>query len=371
MNDTGFVVSQQQFSCTLFRARTPVGKVKELAKIPFFPYLRKETDLPMALTILEQSHLFLETLTKNTETKHIHYIVKTTPFNIRFGLSGATALNFQSCALSCTLVYDLPNKKEVEAVGGKPLEYVVHPSADGRACTVDFRIKVLTTQHQNNFFLIRVCLEGRTDTLEVYTHPIKSVSKPEQIRRRQSLQQAKEEEKPAVSKKRARGEELLAALDDMRMVQQQQSEVLAVLLQNQIQALAVPPSMTPAFSGSTPSVEEAMALLIRAYEAEAPEERPTKIRKIAHTFPAKDQQLLEDFGRHLTCFRASPPPPATRVVPPTQSIPPPVSSCPMSEFTSNPLPSLFGDLDLGFDPTTLSTDDWAQIRDLSGWISGH
>jgi hypothetical protein len=81
--------------------------------------------------------------------------------------------------------------------------------------------------------------------------------------------------------------------------------MLAILLQNQIQASVFPPSAPSPLSGATPSIEEAMAFLIQAYKAEAVEERSTKIRKIAQTFPGKDQHVLEEFGRHLLSSFAS------------------------------------------------------------------
>lgn len=309
----------------------------------------------MALTILEQSYLFLETVSKNSECKDVHYIVKQTPFNIRFGLTGNTALNFKTCALSCSLIYDLPNRKQVEAIGGKPLDYVCHPSPDGKSCTVEFRIKVLTTQHQNNLFLIQVELESNGgERLAVDTHPIKSVSKPEQIRRRHALAKAEEDVKPVLSsKKRARGEELLTTLEEMKAVQHQQTEMIALLLQQNFQQQQAP--------SSVPSVEQALALLVRAYEAESMVERPAKIRKTAMSFPLKDQLVLEEISKNISHLRAVPP--ETRPVVPVPAV--------QSSFGSfgSPFP-MFDLSSVGIDAASLTGDDLRLLDDsLSGWLT--
>lgn len=313
----------------------------------------------MALIIEDQAYLYLETVVKNSESKDVHYIVKQTPFNIRFGLQGRTSLNFKTCALSCTLLYDLPARKPVDAIGGKPLDYVCHPSLDGKSCVVEFRVKVLTTQHQNNLFVINVVLEGSNgDRLAVDTHPIKSVSKPEQIRRKLSMQNIGEDEQPVSSKKRARGEEVLSTLEALRIGQQQQTELIMLLLHQQ--QAAVGPS---AYSSPIPSVTEALAVLVRAVEAESPSERPLKIRKTAMSFPRKDQLILEEISKSLG--QLLPQPPATRAPPPTQ--PPLTDSFGFNSFPSPAFPFL---ADFGVDPSSLSGSDLNMLgENLSEWLT--
>jgi hypothetical protein len=331
----------------------------------------------MALILLEQSYLFLESLTKNGGTKHVHYIVKQTPFTARFGLSGRSSVNFKTCRLECELLYDLPTRKEVEAIAGKALEYVVHPSPDGMACTVDFRIKVLTTQHQNNFFLIRATLVGDGERLEVATNPIKSVSKPEQIRRRQTLaQQSKgcdednemivvpsvSQPAPPVSssKKRARSEELLSTLEEMKEAQRQQTELLCMLLQKQFQQ-----PVQQAEPEKVPTIDEALALLVRAYEAETCPERPMKLRKLASSFPSKDKSLLAEVGKILSGLQQTLPPETT-----------PVSSLSSHvRDTAQPLAcNQFPMFDIGvpgIDLNTLNGEDLSYLNDsIFGWIQG-
>jgi len=228
--------------------------------------------------------------------------------------------------------------------------------------------------HQNNFFLIRASLVGPANRkFEVYTHPIKSVSKPEQIRRRVSLQQAPEEDKnvaAAASKKRARSEELLATLEEMKETQKHQSEMLALLLsQQQIQQLD---SYTPFGSPSqVPSVDEALALLVRAYEATESFERPTKFRKIAAAFPARDRAILSDIGRVLTLtdskestvVKTEIPPPSRTVTEPTQTH--------QTSFNSSQFP-LFDLGTVGVDVSALDGEALLLLNEsLCGWIQAN
>jgi len=334
------------------------------------------------LTLLDQSHLFLESVTKNGVTKHVHYIVKQTPFTVRFGLAGQTKVNFKTCRLECELLYDLPTQKEVEAIAGKPLEYVVHPSSDGMACTVDFRIKVLTTQHQNNFFLIHASLVGDGEHLSISTNPIKSVSKPEQIRRRLSLQVKDTEEEKAVfpvpipacpsSKKRARSEELLTTLDEMREAQRQQTEMLTLLLQKQFlqQQFSSQPQTPEPSQPSTPTIDEALAMLVRAYEAETSSERPMKLRKLASSFPARDRSLLGEVGKILSGLQQTLPP-ETSVVPSAAT--PSLHDSNTQQSLACQFPSYF-DLNVpGVDVNlnALNCDELSYLNDnLFGWIQG-
>jgi len=312
----------------------------------------------MSLHLLEQSHLFLESVTKNGATKLIHYVVKQTPFCVKFGCTASsTAFNFKTCRLECELLYDLPQHKEVEAIAGKPLEYVCHPSPDGMSCTVDFRVKVLTTQHQNNFFLIRATLVGTDSRDEIYTHPIKSVSKPEQIRRRVSMQQTNEEEtKPVISaaqssKKRARSEELLTTLEEMKEMQKHQSELLTLLLHRSVQTENRP---------ATSTFEDALTGLLRAYESQAPCDRPAKLRKVLCSLPAQDLSVLSDIGKILTEMKPEVqrdgPPPTRSVQYPTQTLYP--QQYPIFEFGS-----------VGVDISGCDADEIAGLNNaLYGWL---
>eukprot|EP01127_Copromyxa_protea_P008782 TRINITY_DN201_c0_g1_i3.p1 TRINITY_DN201_c0_g1~~TRINITY_DN201_c0_g1_i3.p1 ORF type:complete len:260 (+),score=44.49 TRINITY_DN201_c0_g1_i3:286-1065(+) len=255
------------------------------------------------------------------------------------------------------------------------------------SCLVDFRVRVLTTQHHNQLFLIHVVLQGAHSSLEVCTQPIKSVSKPEQIRRKQSMVGQTDEESNSTTKlnKRARGEELLSTLAEMKQVQDQQTQLICLLLQNQQQRQLqqqMPFGLSPS---APPSIEEALALLLRAYEAESLPSRPAKIRKTGMSFPASDQLMLAEMGKSLAnLVQVNPPtssPPPVNMVSSTPCPSPPTlsplgSSCSENvgtndSFINDSFTDSFTSLgtDLGFEVETLTTDDWALLGgDLFGWV---
>jgi len=260
------------------------------------------------MNITEQSFLFKESLSKNNVQKEVHFIVKRTPFSVKLALSSDSPLTFTNTPLECFLQYDSDSKKEVEAPNTKPLEWVVRPTSSGRAATVEFRINVLTTQHQNNLFVILIRLAKSSHVLEVTTKPIKSVSKPEQVRRRVSLHQAEEPTSVAAqsavigacsSKKRARSEELLESLAIIQHKQQQQTEMLALLLANQTKVQMQTPFVTSFVPPCTPapalpSFEVALQNLIDVYSQEAESTRPAKLRKVAQSLTPQKRTLLND-----------------------------------------------------------------------------
>jgi len=220
--------------------------------------------------------------------------------------------------------------------------------------------------HQNNFFVIHATLVGNGEQLEVATNPIKSVSKPEQIRRRLSLQhgkEVKEEEKTALltppctaSKKRARSEELLTTLEEMKEAQRQQTELLTMLLQKQFQ-------QTPLEVAPVLSLEDALAMVVRAYEAETCAERPMKLRKLASSFPAKDKSIMADVGKIL-CGLQTLPPETT----PAQT--PKINLRTSQTLSCNQYP-LFDLSAVGVDLNSLNGEDLSYLNDsLYGWIQG-
>jgi len=109
--------------------------------------------------------------------------------------------------------------------------------------------------------------------------PIKSVSKPEQIRKKLSQCEsyanhdgASTDDK-ASTKKRARSEELLDALANIQSSQQQQAQLMTMLLNNvcaPMKQATVSPKLT---------LEENLETLINAFAADVNEERPQKLGK--------------------------------------------------------------------------------------------
>merc|ERR1711934_858565 len=223
-------------------------------------------------------------------------IVKRTPFTVRLAVQPDSPLLFTNANLDCVLLYDVDSKKEVEAPNVKPLEWVCKPSNNGTQATVEFRVNVLTTQHQQNLFIIKIQLRAGAHCLQVFTKPIKSVSKPEQVRRRIPMQPAEDlpvDLQPVVgassSKKRARSEELLSTLADIKLKQQQQTQMLSMLLSQQTSPL--PPKHLPVVD-SPPTLDVAVTNLLLAYSAMTDTERPLKLRRVAPGLNPQQRQLL-------------------------------------------------------------------------------
>jgi len=185
----------------------------------------------MELCIIKQDALYLEKLTKNGGSKDVHYVVKNTPFVIQYNIknwSEGANFNFNKCKVDCTLLYDMNPPKDVDYISKKPMEYVIHPSKVGNDCSIEFRVKVLTTQLEGSLFLIKTKLIGYDGSvLELNSRPIKTVSKPEQIRRKMAQTGVKETLKSTPSrKKRTRSDELLDILQNIQTDQKQQGEML-------------------------------------------------------------------------------------------------------------------------------------------------
>jgi len=254
------------------------------------------------MQITEQSFLFKENLSKNDLQKEVHFIVKRTPFVVKLALSPDTPLSFTKSPLDCVLFYDCAPLKEVEAPNTKPLEWVVRPSSCGRFASVEYRINVLTTQHQNNLFVIRIRLSNpHGPSLEVLSKPIKSVSKPEQVRRRVSQHQAEDPQidvkaslASCSSKKRARSEELLEALATIQALQAHHSEMLQFLVSSSRPSASSLPSPVPM------DLENCLSNMVTSYSDLPLSERPQKLRKLVHKISPQQKSVLMEICSLIT-----------------------------------------------------------------------
>eukprot|EP01129_Flabellula_baltica_P014774 TRINITY_DN717_c0_g1_i3.p1 TRINITY_DN717_c0_g1~~TRINITY_DN717_c0_g1_i3.p1 ORF type:complete len:354 (+),score=85.52 TRINITY_DN717_c0_g1_i3:61-1062(+) len=189
-----------------------------------------------AITITKQHSLFEEIVVKNGCKKNVNYIVKNTPFTIDYSLVNMpVGVNFKNARVCCSLLYDLKSKKEVDFITKKPLEYVVHPSDDGETCTIEFRVKVLTTQLEGSFFLINTVFEKGDLKVSVESQSIKAVSKPAQIRRKIAQRDGVSDEsgikrRTKSGKKRPRPDDVSEHLVDIQNVQDEHTQMLQTLI---------------------------------------------------------------------------------------------------------------------------------------------
>jgi hypothetical protein len=193
----------------------------------------------MQLTISKQDSLYTEKLVKNGAPKEVHYVVKNTPFTIDYKIENfneKSAFNFHKCKIECSLLYDVKPPRSVDYVNKKPMEYVIHSNQKGDECSVEFRIKVLTTQLEGSLFLIKAMLwnsKDKSESLECLSKCIKTVSKPEQVRKKiaQNNKNGKETGVTTTTstpsrKKRTRSDELLETLQNIQEQQNRQMEMM-------------------------------------------------------------------------------------------------------------------------------------------------
>jgi len=147
----------------------------------------------------------------------------------------------------------------------------------------------------------------------------------------------------------------------MKETQKLQSDMLTMLLHQQLHRVPE----TFGSPSSVPSLDEAVALLVRAYEATETYERPTKFRKIAASFPAGDRAVLSDIGRILTDIRSEPI--KTEIPPPSRtSEPQPNNYSMVSQYPFFDLGSV------GVDVGALDGEALVLLNDsLCGWLQAN
>jgi len=181
------------------------------------------------------------------------------------------------------------------SVSGIALEYVCQPhEGKTNACTVSFRINVLSTQHSNSLFVIKF----NFGNLEILSEPIRSVSKPEQIRKKLALCEPSEVQSEKTTKKRARAEELLETLTIIQNTQLQHTELISSLIYKSHQVPANPVSIPQ-------SIEENLGSLISSFQSEDPEERPKKLGRFINSLDDEKKRALVSLG-HFFLNLASP-----------------------------------------------------------------
>jgi len=232
------------------------------------------------LRITHQSFLFRERTISNGDDFITNYIVRKTPFEVSVVIEGAAGAP-SGQKLKCSLLYHKTNKP-VDSNSGPAVEYVCQPH-EGRtnSCTVSFRINVLSTQHANSLFVIKFALGD----ISVLSEPIRSVSKPEQIRKKlaqceQGSEAPSHDEK--TTKKRARAEELLETLAIIQQTQLQQTELISLLVGRGNVVNQAPKSM-----------EENLGSLISSFQSEDIEERPKKLGDHSSDFSSDEGPIEE------------------------------------------------------------------------------
>ncbi len=186
------------------------------------------------LVILSQKSHSEEIISKNGIQKTVHIVVKSSPFHIQLGLANPNTckVDFNQIAFDAQLIYDCDGDKEVDFVKVKPLEFKSNPSENGQILDTELRIKVLTSQHEDLLFKIRISGSNPITREEIpglaaISSPIKVISKPEQLKKRQP------------SKKRSLTETLVETINRIERKQEEQQKLIERLIQQQSEQTVV------------------------------------------------------------------------------------------------------------------------------------
>jgi hypothetical protein len=241
--------------------------------------------------IANQSYLFKERVLSNGEDYNIHYVVRKTPFEIT--LRNDACFFATSQKLECHLVYHKTRKLVESNYTGPPLEYQCSSNHIPNSCTVSIRVNVLSTQHANCLFSIHFVFGSQS----VYSEPIRSVSKPEQIRKKLAqCDPAELGSEYCKSKKRARSEELLDALAMIQHSQEHQTALITSLVSQQRHQPLL----------NSRNIEESLKQFLSSYEHESTEQRPIKIGKIVNSLGEEKKKLLAELSHVILRLTEAP-----------------------------------------------------------------
>lgn len=259
------------------------------------------------ITILKQTSPFEERVTRNGIQRDIHVVIKNSPFIVQIGVAKNCEIDLNHVAFEASLLYDTEGDKEVDFVKVKPIEFKCVPSEAGDQVAIELRIKVLTSQHEDMFF--KVNIQGQDPVtkqdipnLRVITAPIKVISKPEQLKKRQP---------PPVSKKRTVNDMVVEAVTRIEKQQAEQAMLMEKLLE-----MANPVAKRPHHDMSPNSWEFALPRsttskepedfdtsfmhVLKAFAATDPNHRAEKVRRVVRALSSTDSESFSELVDMLT-----------------------------------------------------------------------
>lgn len=230
------------------------------------------------------------------------------------------------------------------------MEFKAVPSERGDQISVELRIKVLTSQHEDMFF--RVLIQGLDPitrapiaNLRLYTEPIKVISKPEQIKKRISEETQISDTKtprtisnpantPALTpRKRSPNDSLMESMGRIEQQQQQHGKMLEQILELQQQASPAKRACTsppPKCLEIDCDFASAFNGLLRSYSALDRDHRAIAVRQLMRSVNPTDLENLSEMidmfsaeGLKKELGQAVPPPASTSL---------PILNCEFEEF---------------------------------------
>jgi hypothetical protein len=330
------------------------------------------------VTILKQTSPFEERVTRNGIQRDIHVVIKNSPFVVQIGVARNCEIDLNHIAFDCSLLYDTEGEKGVDFVKLKPIEYKCVPNESGDQVSVELRIKVLTSQHEDMFFKVKIqgqdpVTKQDVPNLKVITAPIKVISKPEQLKKRQPAPiPIPNMTNPATplampitgnivaaatpnNKKRTVNDLVVEAVTRIEKQQYEQSSVLerimsflAVPKQEGLNApnssweFLPPLSKIPRKDVDGDSFESCFAQLLKSFQAIDPNHRAEKVRRVARGLSLVENEALAEFvdmlmteGLGIEAGREARP---TNIYPPQHlDVKPPLYACAPHPSHSHPM----------------------------------
>jgi len=275
------------------------------------------------LVITKQKTHSEEIISKNGLQKTIFVVVKNSPFHFTLGVTGANSkLDFNQIAFEAFLLYDCEGDKEVDFIKTKPMEFKPTPTENGQQLEVELRIKVLSSQHEDMLFKVKLqgfnpVTKEEVSGLALITPAIKVISKPEQLKKKQP------------SKKRTITDMLVDTVTRIEKKQEDQQKLIERMLTQQSSSNVMEKrqkidetiqSISNLFweemnnesnqsnqsnvqkteekkekeTTAVPEFEQAFANLIKAFNSMKPEEKPEIIRKLIRNSSTRDTERLSE-----------------------------------------------------------------------------
>jgi len=238
---------------------------------------------------IRQESLDFQQFSRNEISKQVHVVAKNIPFILEIG---SNSINFKGKSkIAVKLYYDSATDtdfKQVDYLKQEPMSYKVFPNDVGDKATIEIRLLVLTSQHEDSLFRVKITASenNTTTSYDAFSEPLRVVSKASQIQREKERASDKIKTEgcipllPMPGTKRGASESIL--LDTLQRVETEQREQRKL-----IQQLVIKKEPGTEF-------EHSFSKLLEIYNQLPTEERSNKIRKVL-TQPGSYTFALNDF----------------------------------------------------------------------------
>jgi len=270
-----------------------------------------ETLLPPPATFFQEKHFFAshsplqlvkqtsssqERISINGLQKNVHVVVKNAAFMVQISLTNnifeGHLLDLNNFTFDAMLLYDAEGEKYVDYVKVKPVKCKPTVNDAGNQVSFELRIKVLTSQHENSFFRVKIFILDPTTghpfhpALAVMSEPVKVISKPEQLKK-----------KPPSTKKRNINEILVETISRIEEQQREHQKMIETLLvcseAKPILANISKPLSSQEDEGT--DFESCFKRFFKTFYSLPVEEKPIKIRKLLRNCSQRETDRVTEF----------------------------------------------------------------------------